>query len=215
MTDANKIAILSMILVSSNQFAGGPATNYLTAFEQDVLAELNQARTHPGRYAEHLADLRRYYHGRELHRPGEPILLTQEGLPALIEAIAYLETVQPLTELIPSKGLSLGAAAHVIDQARSGALGHGGSDGSEPWDRMNRHGAWQYTAAENISYGNNDARGVLIQLIVDDGTPGRGHRLNIFNPDYRFVGIACGPHSHFGLMCVMDFAGAYAESTRE
>jgi uncharacterized protein YkwD len=80
---------------------------------------------------------------------------------------------------------------------------------------MNRYGTWQYTAAENISYGDNDARGVLIQLIVDDGTPNRGHRSNIFNADYRYVGLACGPHSHFGLMCVMDFAGGYVESTKQ
>ena len=204
-----------MMLFSSTLLAGAYATDYLTTFEQEVLAELNQARTDPGRYAEYLANLRRYYHGRELRRPGEVILITQEGLPALEEAIQFLETVQPVEGLIPSRGLSLSAGEHVTDQSRNGALGHGGSDGSTSWERMNRYGTWQYAAAENISYGKNDARGVLIQLIVDDGTPSRGHRANIFNPDYRFVGIACGPHHHFGLMCVMDFAGGYVEATRE
>jgi uncharacterized protein YkwD len=204
-----------MMFLSSNLLAGAYATDYLTTFEQAVLAELNHARTNPGHYAEYLADLRKYFHGRELRRPGEPILLTEEGLPALEEAIEFLETVQPVDVLLPSRGLSLGAEAHVKDQSRSGALGHGGGDGSTSWDRMNRYGTWQYTAAENISYGNNDARGVLIQLIVDDGTPNRGHRTNIFNPDYRYVGIACGPHHHFGLMCVMDFAGGYVESKGE
>ncbi|MGD8591038.1 MAG: CAP domain-containing protein [Chromatiales bacterium] len=204
-----------MVFLSSTLLAGGYATDYLTTFEQAVLAELNHARTDPPRYAEYLIGLRKLYRGRELHRPGEPILITEEGLPALEEAIEFLETTQPVKELVPSRGLSLGAAEHVKDQARSGALGHGGGDGSTSWERMNRHGTWQYTAAENISYGNNDARGVLIQLIVDDGTPNRGHRANIFNPAYRFVGIACGPHDHFGLMCVMDFAGGYVESGQD
>jgi hypothetical protein len=213
MAVATKIVFIFMAIVSSNLVAGDYATDYLTTFEQKVLAELNHARTDPGRYAEYLVVLRRYYHGRQLRRPGEPVLITEEGLPALDEAIEFLESVQAVNTLAPSRGLSLGAREHVHDQSRSGALGHGGSDGSTSWERMNRYGTWQYAAAENISYGNNDARGVLIQLIVDDGTPSRGHRANIFNPDYRFVGIACGPHHHFGQMCVMDFAGGYEEST--
>ena len=65
--------------------------------------------------------------------------------------------------------------------------------------------------AENIAYGGYSARGVVIQLIVDDGVPGRQHRRNIFNPDYRFVGVACGTHTRLHDMCVMDFAARYAE----
>jgi uncharacterized protein YkwD len=193
--------------------AGEAPEGYLSGFELGVLEEINQARTNPLQYAKYLTDLRRLYHGKKLHRPGQPILITQEGLAALDEAIGYLEAARPIAELQASKGLSKSATAHVDDQTHSGALGHIGSDGSHPWDRINRHGSWKYAAAENISYGQNDARGVVIQLIVDDGTPGRGHRLNIFNPDYRYVGIACGPHRQFGMMCVMDFTGDFAETT--
>ena len=35
----------------------------------------------------------------------------------------------------------------------------------------------------------------------------RGHRDNIFNPRYRLVGGAVGPHKGYRDMCVMDFAG--------
>jgi hypothetical protein len=207
------LALFALVLINSTVCADS-AEGYLSKFEREVLDELNHARTHPLQYAGYLAQLSRFFYGRELRRPGEVILITQEGLPALEEAIAYLETVQPVAPLIPSKGLSQGAADHARDQARNGALGHTGSDDSQPWERMNRYGVWQVAAAENISYGDNDARGVLIQLIVDDGTPGRGHRTNIFNPDYRFVGVACGPHAQFGMMCVMDYAGEYSESPR-
>jgi hypothetical protein len=210
-----KPSLFAMTLLSTNLPAGGGPADYLSDFEQGVLAELNLARTQPARYAEHLAGLRRYYHGREFRLPDKPILITQEGLPALEEAIAYLQQVQPVGELTPSHGLSLGAADHVDNQGSKGAVGHGGVDGSTSWERMNRYGTWQYKAAENISYGDNDPRGVLVQLIVDDGTPGRGHRTNIFNPDYRYVGIACGPHEYYDLMCVMDFAGGYIENSRD
>lgn len=202
------------LLLNSTVFAATPE-DYLSSLEQGVLDELNHARTQPVRYARHLVELRSYFHGRELRRPGKITLLTQEGLSAFDETIAYLEDAQPVAELFPSRGLSLSAADHVRDQSRKGSLGHVGSDGSQPWERMNRHGSWQAVAAENISYGDNDARGVVIQLLVDDGTPGRGHRLTIFNPDYQYVGIACGPHAQFGMMCVMDFAGDYAERIKD
>ena len=214
MLNLTNIALCILALLNSTVLAD-PAGGYLSTFELRVLDELNHARTHPGQYARYLAELRRSYYGRELRRPGELILITREGLPALEEAIAYLETVQPVAGLMPSQGLSLGAADHARDQAQSGVLSHSGSDGSQPWERMNRYGAWRYSAAENISYGDNDARGVVIQLLVDDGTPGRGHRLNIFNPDYRFVGIACGAHGPYGMMCVMDFAAEYSETTKD
>ena len=65
--------------------------------------------------------------------------------------------------------------------------------------------------AENISYGGNTARGVIIQLIVDDGVPGRGHRVNIFSPTYRFVGVGCESHARYNGTCTLDFAAGYIE----
>ncbi len=171
---------------------------------------LNLARTDPKRYAGFLAELRPYFKGNHLQRPGQPILITEEGAAAVDEAIDFLRAMQPLPALTLSRGLSLAAQAHVDDQ-QSGAMGHTGSDGSEPWHRMNRYGAWQGEVAENIAYGGYSTRGVVIQLIVDDGVPGRQHRANMFNPEYRFVGVACGTHARLHDMCVMDFAARYSE----
>ena len=59
---------------------------------------------------------------------------------------------------------------------------------------------------ENIDFGPNDAMGVIISLILDDGEEERPHRKTIFQPEHRKVGIACGPHKTEFQMCVMDFA---------
>jgi uncharacterized protein YkwD len=183
---------------------------FLTSIEQQVFAELNHVRSDPKGYAEYLAEWRRHFNGNQLQRPGEMILITQEGAAAFDEAITFLRNTDPLPDLRLSKGLSLAARALVADQ-KDGATGHQGGDGSQPWQRMSRYGTWQEQVAENISYGGDTARGVVIQLIVDDGVPDRSHRMNMFAAQYRFVGIACGDHARFRNVCVMDYAVRYTE----
>lgn len=206
-------ALAFLLAMSNIAFAGNAADAYLSPVEQEVLNELNLARTNPKRYAEFLSELRRHFNGNHLERPGEVILVTQEGVAAVDEAISFLRSTAPLSALRASRGLSLAAKTHVRDQ-QNGAMGHTGSDGSQPWDRMNRYGTWQDKVAENISYGGNSTRGVVIQLIVDDGIPGRGHRVNMFDPEYRFVGVGCGAHARLRDTCVMDFAARYSERSK-
>jgi len=137
-----------------------------------------------------------------------------EGESAVREAIHFLEKSRPLPPLTLSEGISSGALTHVLDIGPSGGHGHKGSSGAMPWDRMSRFGKWSGHAGENIFYGQRDARGIVIALIVDDGERSRGHRKNIFNPAYHFAGIASGPHASFGRMCVIDFADNFVEGAR-
>ncbi len=207
---AFSLLLAVFLLLANDAAAVDAADGFLSEAEQAVLAELNLARTDPQRYAEYLSELRPHFNGKQLERPGGIILVTREGVAAVDEAISFLRSTEPVSALRPSSGLSLAAQAHVEDQ-QDGAMGHSGSDGSEPWDRMNRYGTWAGGVAENIAYGGYSARGVVIQLIVDDGVPGRGHRVNLYNPDYRFVGVGCGRHARFHDICVLDFATRYTE----
>ena len=77
---------------------------------------------------------------------------------------------------------------------------------------MNRHGTWQGTVGENINYGGATGREVVTSLLIDDGVPDRGHRVLMFNPADRLVGIASGPHAKISPMTVCDYATSFTEA---
>ncbi len=191
------------------------SADYLSGAEKDLVLEINKLRSNPPRYAElYLLPRRGSYSGRLYKSPGEIDIRTNEGVAALDECIAELRKSRPRGLLMPSRGLSRAARDHAADQGRTGATGHGGSDGSSTESRMDRYGRWDVAAGENISYGHGEAREILIQLAVDDGVSSRGHRRNLMQEELGYVGLSIGRHPKFGSLCVMDFAGQYADKVR-
>ena len=80
-----------------------------------------------------------------------------------------------------------------------------------PHDMPQRWRRWNGVSGENISYGPSQARQVVMGLIIDDGVDDRGHRVNIFKPDFRVAGVACGRHELYGTMCTIVYAEEYFE----
>jgi hypothetical protein len=176
-----------------------------------LLTETNLLRRDPAGYARHLDAMLGRFDGPLLERPGRRFLRTEEGAAAVREAIVALRRTRPMAALRWSSGLARAARDHVRDQGPAGGLEHRGSDGSRPAQRMGRHGAWRGGVGENIAFGVNSARDVIVQLLVDDGVPERGHRAALLDPGWGYAGAACGAHREYEQMCVMDFAVAYSE----
>ena len=187
---------------------------FAESLERNVVRELNLARQNPARYAAFLEQLKPYYVGKYIKRPGKPAIITNEGVAALDEAIRFLKYAKPVGALKYSEGLSRAALDHVLDQGPTGKTGHLGTDGKNFQQRIRKYGEWKNTIGENIAYGRNDARDIIAGLIIDDGVPGRGHRKNIFNPEFKAVGVAFGSHALYSYMCVTDFAGGFIEKNK-
>jgi uncharacterized protein YkwD len=128
------------------------------------------------------------------------------------EAIRFLRRTRPVPPLALSPGLCSAASDHCREQV-GGAFGHRGRGGSDPGSRISRYGVVAQGWAENICYGQRSARAIVMALVIDHGVRGRGHRRNIFNPNYDAAGAAYGPHAGYGSVCSIDFASGYAEGT--
>jgi uncharacterized protein YkwD len=170
--------------------------------EDRVLAEMNRARMHPQEYAR---ALRKDASNGGIVGESE---IGNEDVDALDEAIDFLMRQRPLPPLRPDEGLAAAARSHARAQGRTWEVGHVSPDGATLSERLHEHGVFAGLSAENISYGYDDAREVVRQLIIDSRVPSRGHRQNIFGAHYQAAGVSCAPHREYGSMCVIDFAGA-------
>jgi uncharacterized protein YkwD len=189
-----------------------PAAAKDQGLARQVLEEINLARSAPHAYAGFLREFRGLYHGKYYLLPGSTTrMMTNEGTKAVDEAIKVLSRQKPLSPLAWSAGLAAAAAELAEEQGSSGGTGHTGRQSRGMQERIDRHGKWERSIAENIGYGPTDARSMVMQLIIDDGVPNRGHRKNTFSTAFDTAGVACGSHPQFGSMCVIDFAGGFRE----
>lgn len=192
-------------------------SDYLSEQEKEMIYELNLVRRVPEAYLKLLRPyLKRAEANLEIHGPG-PMSYSvtrhyetfngntsitkvdtnwnrryEEEVMAIKSLINDLEHLGPMKLLQPNKDIYQAARKHGRDQNRNNwKLGHYGSDGSTPFDRISRY-------AKNISDGNENIAGrfpeptpreVVIMLLIDSGINGYGHRYNILNP--KWTQVAC------------------------
>ena len=184
--------------------------DYLSDVEKDVILEMNKVRANPKQYAElYIKPMLNNFDGLIYKEVGKIDLRTVEGKAAVEECIETLSKAVTVGALIPELGLSKAGKDHCNDQGPSGATGHTGLDGSSMLNRIKRHGAGYSAAGENISFGNNVARDIVLQLLIDDGVLSRGHLKNIMDKDFTQTGVAIGTHATYRHMCVIVYANGY------
>jgi uncharacterized protein YkwD len=175
----------------------------------EIINEINIARTQPWKYVAYLKEWKDRYDGFRVKLPDGSYLSTYEDKRAVAEAIAYMERRKPVGPLVRSKGLDKAARRMVQLQGCTSQTGHHAPDGTTVSDRARLYGRWFNSIGENIAYGLDDPRLIIMMLIIDDGVPGRVHRNIMFRQEFKVAGAALGPHKSWGVMCVIDFAGGF------
>lgn len=87
---------------------------------------------------------------------------------------------------------------------------HNSSDGKRFTDRIEKRCGHAFgSSGENLGStfnvnGRNHALQTVMGLIIDDGVKNRGHRKNIFSPNFRYVGLASRVQGQ-KILTVMDY----------
>lgn len=212
---------LPFISLSQSTFSLNTARNctYMKEIEKEMIYEINLLRSDPTGYSQYIQEdydvakqefegegkgeqsysvsySYKSINGRERLTKTDTIwhYANEERLKAIESLIDQLRNMGPLHILLPDKGLYSAAVKHANDQtAHHWTLGHRGSDGSWPWDRIRKYSSKMVDGNENLAgiYPEPSARDIVIMLLIDAGIPGYGHRATILNPNWTHVACYC------------------------
>jgi uncharacterized protein YkwD len=180
--------VFVLLLIFALPIAGRAQSNI-----EEVVALLNSVRTDPQKFlTEHLQP---YIEKNNL-----------TGNQYANSLIAELKAVKKMEPLQLSAKISKISKAHAIDLGSKGKVGHNSSDGTTFDKRLRQKTKAGGAIGENCDYGNEKPIDIVMSLLIDDGIESLGHRKNILEPRFKWVGIAIEPHKKYRVGCVMDFA---------
>ena len=174
---------------------------------KEIYQQHNIIRVNPQSYIQKLENSLKYYKDNKIYSPPEedPIKTT-EGKDSIEDAINFLKNQKPLKKLIYSEEISKACLDHIKDIGPKGMTAHEGSDGKNISERIEKYAEWDGEIAENLDFGFKKAENVIINLVLDDGVKERYQRSNIFYPNFRYMGVAVGPHKDYGICVCIGYA---------
>ena len=161
------------------------SVNVLSAEEKNVIKLINLARMYPKQFAKNY--VAKYDEKKTGYDYGPDYAKDKTSL------ISTLNSMKPLPPLFFDTDMYDLAKCWCVESGKSGAVGH------------NRKTCKSGYNGECCSYGFNGALDIVMQLMIDNGVPGYGHRKIILTPYYTKIGIKNGPHKTYSFCSVIDF----------
>ena len=148
----------------------------MTDLERECIDLISQIRQNPQDFVARFEERKSWFEGKTMRRPGAIGLITNEGAPAVQEAIDFLKVQPPLNPVAYGEEMQGIATDHATYLGSTGTLSHQGPDGSSSGDRI-KSVVDCNLRAENIYCGPDygSAEEIVFSLIIDDGVPERGH----------------------------------------
>lgn len=132
----------------------------LTSREQEMINEINLLRTNPARYCTYVEEYLQKHDADE------------EVKQAAKELVGILKKLKSLNPLTINPVMYNDARQHGLLMAKKNVFEHS----SLPY-------------AENLSLGYKDIRDAIVDLLIDEGIPDRGHRKNLLSEKIKHVAI--------------------------
>lgn len=187
---ARSFVLPFLVLITTVSSIGQPQVS--TA--QQFLVEVNSMRAQPASF---IPKIDAYY------REWLSFVKDKKALKKACDEIkGILKKQKPLAPFQLDSVLTRAAIDHAADGRNMGVLGHIGSDGSNPMDRVKRYGSYN-SVSECITYGNKTAALMLAAFLVDEHTPDRGHRKTMLSATLTHIGIAIDAHPQYDDQCVV------------
>ena len=162
-------------------------------FVDEVIAEINIARTKPSEYAAKLERICSSINGRKV-KVGNSIMKLKEGSKIFDEAIQYLLNIGSMDPLELCDGLSESAneLLSILIIQEGVDMSDFNLDIYDLEHRLDHFGVFFGEFSEIIDYGSFDPEFVVVNFILGDGDNTRNDRHTILNPQLKYCGIASG-----------------------
>ncbi len=158
------------------------------------LQVLNDVRARPAYYSDRIKAIYFKPDGKHVNHYHEPDYT--EGSRVYTDGYEFLRAIPSLPPLRLDPGLTAVAYDQAMFLCHENRLGNAGPNGEVAAQRVNRYGTLMSgnVAENNIKSRELSYEVTVLNMVIDDGVPNRGRRLNIFSPEFTKVGLAAAKH---------------------
>lgn len=167
---------------------------------REVLSRINRIRENPSVLIEDLTKMTKKFNGNIY----DGYLRTHEGVDAVHEAIKFLEDQAPLPRIKVHEGLQKVAEDFATELGETGKCTHKDRNGQGAAARISAAVNWSGALSELLSLGSETPEDIVNWWVIDDGTPSRGHRKNLFAATSKLGGAGCAAHPKYKVVAILD-----------
>ena len=185
-------------------------------FAEEVLAEINLARTKPSEYAAKLERISTTLKGRKA-KVGEHTIKLKEGAAIFDEAIHYLLNIGPMDPLELCEGLSESAneLLYLLIIQEGVDMSDFNLDIYDLEHRLDHFGVYFGEFNELIDYGSFDPEFMVVNFLLSDGDESRNDRHTIMNALLKHCGITSGVLPSGKKCTILNFVQYYYKPGEE
>ena len=185
-------------------------------FIQEVISEINFARTKPSEYAAKLERISSTLSGRKV-KVGKSTMKLKEGAAIFDETIQYLLNIGQMEPLELCDGLSESAneLLSILIIQEGVDMSDFNLDIYDLEHRLDHFGVYFGEFSELIDYGSFDPEFVVVNFLLSDGDETRNDRHTVMNPLMKYCGITSGILPSTKKCTILNFVQHYFKPGEE